>query len=311
MRRTVVLGVVMVLLSLLPACGRREGAPTLPTTPEPPKPVDVRLRLISSQTGRPVAGARVTARRAEYRFTCVALGEVLAEAVSDADGGVVLRGIPGSSDPGPVRRDVALRIDAGPRFLVREVFLGDTPGSDPGVYPLWELAPEIGATEEMTREINGGGVAKPPGPVYVEITPEFEPVRGDFEAAARRNNEVLADPAVPIRVVSAGEVPAGAFRVRLEIASEPTFPTTVCGSGGCVIIFPRNPATGGPSVDVFVAMHELGHVMGLDHHPGEGLMSIVRPRRDWTEQEVWAVRPRRHRANDNVWPDRALGPACP
>jgi hypothetical protein len=97
----------------------------------------------------------------------------------------------------------------------------------------------------------------------------------------------------------------------LEIASEPTFPTTVCGSGGCVIIFPRNPATGGPSVDVFVAMHELGHVMGLDHHPGEGLMSIVRPRRDWTEQEVWAVRPRRHRANDNVWPDRALGPACP
>jgi hypothetical protein len=234
----------------------------------------------------------------------------LAEAVSDADGGVVLRGIPGSSDPGPVRRDVALRIDAGPRFLVREVFLGDTPGSDPGVYPLWELAPEIGATEEMTREINGGGVAKPPGPVYVEITPEFEPVRGDFEAAARRNNEVLADPAVPIRVVSAGEVPAGAFRVRLEIASEPTFPTTVCGSGGCVITFPRNSATGGPSVDVFVAMHELGHVMGLKHHPGEGLMSIVRPRRDWTEQEVWAVRPRRHRANGNVWPDRALGPGC-
>jgi hypothetical protein len=164
MKRAVLLSGVVVLLSLLPACGRREGAPTLPTTPEPPKPVDVHLRLISSQTGRPVAGARVTARRAEYRFTCVALGEVLAEAVSDADGGVVLRGIPGSSDPGPVRRDVALRIDAGPRFLVREVFLGDTPGSDPGVYPLWELAPEIGATEEVTREINWGGVAKPRRP---------------------------------------------------------------------------------------------------------------------------------------------------
>ena len=60
MRRTVVLGVVVVLLSLLPACGRREGAPTLPQ----PERVHLAFRLVLAQTQNPVAGAKVLVRRA-------------------------------------------------------------------------------------------------------------------------------------------------------------------------------------------------------------------------------------------------------
>ena len=85
MRRTVVLSMVVVLLSLLPACGRREGTPTLPTPG--PERVHLAFRLVSAQTQNPVAGARVLVRRAG-RDRKAGEGEVLAEATSDGSGRV-------------------------------------------------------------------------------------------------------------------------------------------------------------------------------------------------------------------------------
>jgi hypothetical protein len=129
------------LLSLLPACQRREGAPTLPQ-PEPPKPERVHLvfRLVSAQTMNPVAGARVLVRRAG-RERRAGEGEVLAEAVSDWSGRVEV-----VFERWHARDPVYLDIDGGPRYLHRYVWLDDTRYEPaPNVRTLWELNPEIGA----------------------------------------------------------------------------------------------------------------------------------------------------------------------
>jgi hypothetical protein len=205
MRRTVLLSGVVVLLSLLPACGRREGAPTLPQPG--PERVHLAFRLVSAQTQNPVAGAKVLVRRAG-RDRRAGEGEVLAEATSDGSGWVeVVFERRDAWDP------IYLDIDGGPRYLHRYVWLDDTRYEPaPDVRTLWELNPEIGAdvcvTYAMIFSCGAGGsndpgwtcqdcregrMRLPRGDVYVIVHPEFWSmgVWENFEEAARRMERAL------------------------------------------------------------------------------------------------------------------------
>jgi hypothetical protein len=331
MKRAVLLSGVVVLLSLLPACGRREGAPTLPQPG--PERVHLAFRLVSAQTQNPVAGAKVLVRRAG-RDRRAGEGEVLAEAASDGSGWVeVVFERRDAWDP------IYLDIDGGPRYLHRYVWLDDTRYEPaPDVRTLWELNPEIGAdvcvTYAMIFSCGAGGsndpgwtcqdcregrMRLPRGDVYVIVHPEFWSmgVWENFEEAARRMERALRgrwrwrvlrnvwtddpDRAWP------PEVPQDAFIVQVTLREDypGCFSSSVGSDRWGNIALCRSHAR-----LLGVILHEFGHQAGLSHLPRGvyGLMTFGYYTEDFTDFERWVIGAMRFRRAGLRAPDDQLQP---
>ncbi|MCS7312015.1 MAG: hypothetical protein NZ742_03760 [Acidobacteria bacterium] len=327
-----VLGVLALgLLVVTAACRRGGEAPGSATGPTEPAVVTLRFRLVSAQTFQPVAGARVVVRETDPRDPRPGVGAVLAEAVSDAGGEVTLTYRDGATPRG---NRPSLDIEAGPRFLPRQVYVDDTAEEPaPEVRTLWELRPEMGADFCTTVYFNyncrfcEGNVCRPlnrpPKDLHVIVHPDFQPYMGYIEEGARRVERMLGDrwrwrfvPGVWAPVPEwPAEVPPDGLLVRVQ----PFSANRNCPSGsatGSVASRVYDVRICDPAIRrLSTIAHEFGHVAGLGHlTPGvRGVMcgrgeDCVGPDEDFTAVERWMAAPRRFRRPENRAPDNGLVP---
>jgi hypothetical protein len=255
--------------------------------------VPTSLRVVAGDTGAPVAGAQVTVGGASL--------------VTSASGEVLL-------DDRAVGRE-AVRVDSA-GFLRRETVLGG------GTVSLWPMRPsELYVESLIYRPSTSSGALSngPDHPLNRVTAPRISlattaTMRADAEAMS-----VLQSSAAAVTEATGGQV-----QFTLDDPSAPVvFTVSIDDSArdgaltlrrvnhdviqGGSVTFSRRPGFE-PAHDVRYVVHELGHVLGLEHSiaPTDMMYYTVLPDSplSFTENERVMIRLLLQRSPGNVYPDR-------